>query len=85
VLAFVLEAALLLGSMGLYLRGQRRGRASLIAFGLVMLAIQAFIFFGPPPSSDRAVAMTALASYGIFAGIIAWWEHRQGGPVPSPA
>jgi hypothetical protein len=85
VLAFVLEAALLLGSMGRYVRGQRRGRASLIAFGIVMLAIQAFIFFGPPPSSDRAVAMTALASYGIFAGIIAWWEHRQGGPVPSTA
>jgi len=85
VLAFVLEAALLLGSMGIYLRSRRRGRASLIAFGLVMLAIQAFIFFGPPPSSDRAVAMTALASYGIFAGIIAWWEHRQGGLVPSAA
>lgn len=85
VLAFALEAALLLGGMGLYLRGQHRGRATLIAFGLLMLAIQGFIFFGPPPSSDRAVAMTAFASYGIFAGIIAWWEHRQGGPVPSAA
>jgi hypothetical protein len=85
VLAFALEAALLLGSIGLYLRGRPRGRASLIVFGLVMLGIQAFIFFGPLPSSDRAVAMTALASYGSFAGIIAWWEQRQGGPVPSVA
>lgn len=84
VLAFALEATLLLGSIGLYLRTRRQGRASLLAFGLVMLAIQAFIFFGPPPSSDRAIAVTALASYGIFASVIAWWEHRQGGnSVPS--
>ncbi|HEX6104814.1 MAG TPA: hypothetical protein VFZ26_04480 [Gemmatimonadales bacterium] len=81
VLAFLLEAALLFGSMGLYLRRRPQGRAGLIAFGLVMLAIQAIVFFGPPPVSDRAVAMMALASYGIFAGIVGWWEHRQGGPV----
>jgi drug/metabolite transporter (DMT)-like permease len=78
VLAFALEATLLMGSIGLYLRSGRQGRATLFAFGLVMLAIQAFIFFGPPPSSDRAIAVTALAFYGIFASVIAWWEHRQG-------
>jgi hypothetical protein len=30
-------------------------------------------------------ALLALASYGMFAGIIAWWEHRQGSPLPSAA
>jgi len=79
VLAFALEAALLLGSIALYLHGRPRGRASLFALGLVMLAIQAFIFFGPPPASDRAIAVTALVSYAIFAGVIAWWEQRQRG------
>jgi hypothetical protein len=81
VLAFVLEAALLLGGMVLYMRGERRGRGSLMVFGLVMLAIHAQVFFGSPPASARAAAVTALASYAIFAGIIAWWEHRQSDPV----
>jgi hypothetical protein len=53
-----------------------------MVFGLLMVGIQAFVFFGPPPRSDRAAAVTALVSYGIFAGIIAWWERRQGSPVP---
>jgi hypothetical protein len=83
VLAFVLEAALLLASMALYMRVQRRGRGSLITFGLVMLGIQALVFFGPPPSSDRAAAVTALGSYAVFAGVIAWWERRHGTSVPS--
>ncbi len=85
VLAFALEAALLLGSIALYLRVQRRGRGSLVAFGLVLLGIQALVFFGPPPASDRAAAVTALAAYVAFAGVIAWWERRYGTPVPSAA
>jgi len=77
-LAFLLEAGLLLGSMVLYLRAQPRGSGSLIIFGLVMLGIQATVFFGPPPPSDRAAAVLALASYAVFAGVIAWWERRHG-------
>jgi membrane-bound metal-dependent hydrolase YbcI (DUF457 family) len=85
VLAFVLEAGLLLVSMALYLRVQPRGRGSLIAFGVVMLGIQAAVFFGPPPPSDRAAAVMALASYAIFAGVIAWWERRQNDVVRDAA
>jgi hypothetical protein len=77
VLAFVLEAGLLLGSMALYLRTRSSGRGSLLAFGLVMLGIQAAVFFSPPPPSDRAAAVMAFASYAIFAGVIAWWERRH--------
>lgn len=46
--------------------GQRR---RMVLFGLVMLAIQAYIFFGPPPVSDKAAAWTALVAYGVFAAV----------------
>jgi len=82
-LALLLEAALLLGSMLLALRSQARGRWSLLAFGLVMLGIQAAVFFGPPPASDRAAAVTALISYAAFAAVIARWERRHGISVPA--
>jgi hypothetical protein len=41
-------------------------------FGLVMLAIQAYVFFGPPPTSDKAAAATALGAYVVFAAVAAW-------------
>jgi hypothetical protein len=84
-LAFLLEAGLLLGSMLLYLRAQPRGRGSLIVFGLVMLGIQASVFFGPPPGSDRTAAVMALVSYAVFAGVIAWWERRHSAAVVGTA
>ena len=42
-----------------------------------MLGIQAYLFFGPPPSSDRAAASTAIVAYGLFALAIWWLQDRQ--------
>jgi membrane-bound metal-dependent hydrolase YbcI (DUF457 family) len=75
-LAFGLEAAILFGGMWLFLHGRAGPKASMIAFGMVMLGIQAFVFFGPPPSSDTAAAMTALLAYGLFAAFVERWESR---------
>jgi hypothetical protein len=36
-------------------------------FGLAMLAVQVYVFFGPPPASDKSVAGTAIAAYVAFA------------------
>jgi hypothetical protein len=74
-LAFGLEAALLFGGMWLYIGAAGMPRRGLILFGLVMLAIQAYVFFGPPPVSDSAAAWTALVSYAAFAAIIARMER----------
>ena len=41
-----------------------------VIFGIAMLAIHAHVFFGAPPSSANAAALTALAAYFTFAGII---------------
>lgn len=76
-LAFGLEAVLLLGGVALFLRSHTQRRALLIVFSLVMLAIQAYIFFGPPPASDVSIAFTALGAYAVFAlGI--WWLVDRG-------
>ena len=46
-------------------------------FGVVMLAVQAVVFFGPPPASDRAAAVTALGSYVLFAAVVGCLERRR--------
>src|SRR2546427_373500 len=81
--AFGLEAALLFGGMLLYVRLGTARRTAMLVFGVIALAIQAAVFFGPPPPSDKAAAGTALLSYGIFALIIRALERRP--PRPAPA
>jgi hypothetical protein len=73
--AFALEVALLFGGMWLYLRTGAGRRTAMIVFGLIMLGIQAYVFFGPPPRSDGAAAATALAAYAIFAAVIGLLER----------
>lgn len=81
VIAFALEAAILFSGLYLYLRATRPsgggGRYGMVIFGLVMLVVQSLVFFGPPPSSDKTAAITALACYFIFAGIAYWLESKR--------
>ena len=77
VAAFGVESLLLFGGMWLYLAGHRKRVTLIVLFGLVMLAIQAYVFFGPPPASDKAAAVTALAAYAIFAAVIRLLERRS--------
>jgi hypothetical protein len=74
-LAFGLEAALLFGGMWLYFGTSPVSRLPMVLFGLVMLAIQAYVFFGPPPASDKAAAWTALVAYALFAAVAARLER----------
>ena len=79
--ALLLEVAVLFGGMFLYLRSTTAttglGRYGMPVFGVVMLAVQTFVFFGPPPSSDRAAAITAIGSYALFAAVAGWLERRR--------
>src|SRR5436309_6093416 len=73
--ALGLEALLLFGAMWLYVRHTEH-RTAMLVFGVVMLAIQAYVFFGPPPTSDKAAAATALIAYAVFAVVIRALERR---------
>jgi len=75
--AFALEALLLFGAMWLYLREGTARRTAMLVFGVVMLGIQAYVFFGPPPASRNAAAATALIAYAVFAGVIRALERRR--------
>ena len=79
--AFLLEAAILVGGIALYWRALpgRGRRIALAVFGLVMLLIQASIFVGAGPRSDRQVAISALVLYATFA----WAAFRIAGGARS--
>lgn len=80
-LALALEASLLFGGIFLYLRSSRPlsqvGKWGVPVFGVVLLGLQAMIFFGAPPTSPLAAALTALLSYVVFAGVVYWLEKKR--------
>ncbi len=79
--AFALEIALLFAGLWLYLRvtraEARHGAAGFLVFGAALIAVQAIIFFGAPPESATAAAVTALAAYGLLALAAGWLERRR--------
>jgi hypothetical protein len=80
-IAISLEAALLFVGMILYLKTTKPinlvGRFGPPIFGVAMLAIQAYVFFGPPPVSPAAAAVTALGLYVAFACVGQWLDRRR--------
>jgi hypothetical protein len=80
-LAFLIELLLLFGLMWAFLRTQPTRKASMLIFGGVMAAVQAVVFFGPPPDSDTYIAITALVAYVLFTGFVAWWERVSSGSL----
>ena len=76
-----LEGLLLFGGMGLYLAGSRplsgRARFAIPVFCGAILIMQTGMLYGPPPSTDHAMAATALFAYALLAGVIAWLERGR--------
>jgi hypothetical protein len=88
VLTLALEGLLLFGGLVVYLRVSRTRSGSrpysLPVLAVAIFAMQAGMLVGPPPSSDRAMAATALLSYVVIAVVVAWLERgRQ--PREAPA
>src|ERR1044071_9807456 len=71
IMAFALEIVLLFGGMFLYMKSTQPlntlGKYGMPVLGLFLILAQSIVFFGAPPSSGGATAVTALASYLIFA------------------
>jgi hypothetical protein len=81
IVAFGLEAFLLFGAIALYATLARPRRLGVVVFGLAMLAIHTYVFFGPPPTSAAAAAATALIAYGLFAFVIWLLADRRTAPA----
>jgi hypothetical protein len=79
--AFVLEAGFLFGGMLLYFNRttplSKTGTYGLVVFGVAMLVLQAQVFFGSPPPSPIAAALTALLCYLAFAWISRRLETKR--------
>jgi len=79
--ALALEVALLFGGMVMYLRVTHAvnaiGRFGLPVLGVVMVAIQCYVFFGPAPTSPAAAATTALVAYVVFAALAEWLARQR--------
>ncbi len=81
VLGFGLELAVLFGGMYLYLKTtraiSRTGQYGMVIFGVLMLAVQCIVFFGPPLASPDEAAIAALFYYFVFAAIAYWLEGKR--------
>jgi uncharacterized membrane protein HdeD (DUF308 family) len=80
-IAFILEIALLFGGITLYLRTTEAkdaiGRYGMLVLGVIAVLVQAYVFFGPPPVSNTALAFTALGLYFAFALAVYWLEGKR--------
>lgn len=79
--ALVLEAALLLGGILLYLRSTTattfKGRYGVLFFGLTILAVHCLVLWGPLPPSPVAGALRLGALYIILAAVAYWLEGER--------
>ena len=81
IVALLLEVAILNAGLFFYLRStvrtERGGTAGFVLFSIFLVALQLMVFFGSPPRSATAAALTALIGYSLGAAIPAWLEKRR--------
>ena len=77
-IALALEGLLLLGGIWWCFRENLSRATGTFVFGVFMVALQVYIFFGPPPTSDKTFAWTAIVAYAAFALVIWWLQDRRG-------
>lgn len=71
VLELILELAILFGGLAYYLKGNtdlsKLRKIGMLAFVVVMAAIQLMNAFGPTPTSVAAIGIAGLVMYGVLA------------------
>lgn len=80
-LALSLETGLLFSGVLLYLRSSKAvsavGKFGMLIFACILLILQGIVFFGAPPSSPAAAAVTAFLSYLLLAAVAYWLEKKR--------
>jgi len=81
LITFILEAVLLVAGVWLYLRGTKArtvtGKYSMMIFVAVLIVVNFFNIFGPPPENLNFLAIFALVSYFAFGGIAFWLDRKR--------
>ncbi|MFQ5547533.1 MAG: hypothetical protein ACE5FV_04520 [Woeseia sp.] len=82
VATYALEAILLLGALWLYLRETRAssslGKYGMGAFVTLLLLINVFNLFGPPPQGGKVeMAIMGLSAYLLFAAVAFWLDKKR--------
>jgi hypothetical protein len=79
--ALLLEISILASGLIFCLKRTRRiargGTIGFVVFGVALVLIQVVVFFGAPPTSATAAAVTALAAYAILAAVAGWLDSRR--------
>jgi hypothetical protein len=87
-IALLLEVVLLFGGMAMYMRRTTAinaiGRFGPPILGITMIAVQCYLFFGPPPTSPAAAAISALVSYVVFAAVAQWLDRQRRSATVQP-
>jgi membrane-bound metal-dependent hydrolase YbcI (DUF457 family) len=82
VATYLLEAALLIAGLWLYLRAtsasSRTGKYGMGVFVIVLLLVNIVNIFGPLQGDSKVVlAVTAVASYLLFAAVAFWLDAKR--------
>ena len=80
-LSFPLELVLLIAGAWLYTRTvpppSLRGHNAMRGIVALLVLLQVYANFGPPPASESATAIMALGFYAVLAAIAAWVEAAR--------
>lgn len=89
ILSFPLELIVLLLGTWLYARrfppADKRGHWALRGLVVLLVLLQVFANFGPPPSSNTSMAITTLSLYLALAALAALVEHVRRGALTAAA
>jgi len=82
IATYVLEAALLLGALWLYLRStsaaSRTGKYGMSVFVVFLLLVNVVNIFGPLGDDSKVtLAVSALTAYFVFAGVAFWLDKKR--------
>jgi hypothetical protein len=80
-ISFPLEIIVLVAGVWIFARAlppaSRRGHIALRSFIALLVLVQVYANFGPPPPSETAMAIMALVLYLVFAVLAAGLEHLR--------
>jgi hypothetical protein len=80
-ISFPLEIVVLVAGAWIFARAlppaSQRGHVALRSFVALLVLVQVYANFGPPPPSETAMAIMALLLYLVFAALAALVEHLR--------